>query len=256
MARGNSRAQSEAGTITRDSTTGRRIRDAKQIIDEARSDRNIGEGGLNRALQASREVLTDYRMNKERYVIDMADVSGGRDSNRMAQVGKLNLVDGTIEGNPIQRQSRGAIDRMGVLSTSSDRADVDYATENANKEQGFVFATDGKQVYALPHEWDINDPQGTVGVFRGDEILTNGKRLEVIGSFDSSPRGLQAAAVAAGAALGRDRGVKQTAIVLTHDDKGSALDSITRGTARSVFGNGTTTRLRDGVEGLGVKRLG
>ena len=185
--------------------------------------------------------LAQPRPNAERYRIDMSEVTGGRDSNKMLQVGKLNLVDGTIEGYPIAAQT-GALDRIGSNSTKYYR--TDYVQEQANRQPGFVFATDGKDVYALPHSWDVNNPADTVGIYKGDVIVTNGKELNVIGSFDNTKRGLQSAAIAAGEALGRDRGVKQTAIVLTHQtSKQSGIDSVRSASIGSVFGSQTISEL-------------
>jgi hypothetical protein len=246
MARGNSRAQSEAGTIARTETQARRIKDATKTLE-----------GLSYSTKASDalDILTKPRSNNERYVIDMSGVTAGRDSNKMLQIGKLNLIDGTIEGQPINAATlEGPIDRIGSKSTKY--YNTEYVAERANQQPGFVFATDGKDVYALPHSWDMNDPQGTVGVFRGDVIRTNGKDLNVIGSFDNTRRGLQSAAIAAGEAIGRDRGVKQTAIVLSHQtDKQSGIQSVRSGSIGTVFGSQTIKELNDGGYRYGVSRI-
>lgn len=238
MARGYGKAQSEAGTISRSETPARRIKDATTTLQFL--------GFNNTKPEDAEDILSKPRANSERYRIDMSGVTGGRDSNKMLQVGKLNLIDGTIEGQPINAATlQGPIDKIGSKSTKY--YNTDYVEERANQQPGFVFATDGKDVYALPHTWDINNPKETVGVFKGDTIVTNDKELRVIGSFDNTRRGFQSAAIAAGEALGRDRGVKQTAIVLTHyDNKQNGIQSVRSGSIGSVFGSQTIKELRDG----------
>ena len=236
MARGYGKAQSEAGTAIRGQTRERRAREAERILNQG------GTTARSDALDA----LAGLRSNGERYRIDMSGVTAGRDSNKMLQIGKLNLIDGTIEGQPINAATlEGPIDSIGSKSTKY--YNTEYVEERANRQPGFVFATDGKDVFALPHEWDMNDPKGTVGIFKGDVIETNGKELRVIGSFDNTRRGLQSAAIAAGDALGRDRGVKQTAIVLSHQtDKKYGVNSVRSGSVGTVFGSQTIKELIDG----------
>lgn len=235
MARGYGKAQSEAGTAIRGQTRERRAREAEEIL------RRGGSTSRDDAIDA----LYGLRDNGERYRIDMSGVTAGRDSNKMLQIGKLNLIDGTIEGQPIIADNSGPIDNIGSKSTKY--YNTEYVEERANRQAGFVFATDGKDVFALPHEWDMNDPKGTVGIFKGDVIVTNGKELRVIGSFDNTRRGLQSAAIAAGDALGRDRGVKQTAIVLSHQtDKKYGINSVRSGSVGTVFGSQTIKELVDG----------
>jgi hypothetical protein len=243
MARGNSRAQSEAGEIKRSETPGRRIRDAVEQLKNTIS-------GSSR--EDARDILTKPRGNDERYTIDMGD---GREDDKMTQAGKINLIEATIDGKPIGQGDRGAVDQMGVKSTNN--YNVPYVKEMVNQEKGYVFATDGKQVYALPHSWDKNDPAGTVGIFKGDIIKVNGKELNVIGSFDASRRGLQAASLAAGDAIGRDKGVKQTAILLTYTktkEYGRGIQEDTR--PSSVFGGRTIDTLNKGLSDLGAKKDG
>ena len=235
MARGYGKAQSEAGTAIRGQTRERRAREAERILNQG------GTTARSDALDA----LAGLRDNGERYRIDMSGVTAGRDSDKMLQIGKLNLIDGTIEGQPIIADNSGPIDNIGSKSTKY--YNTEYVEERANRQAGFVFATDGKDVFALPHEWDMNDPKGTVGIFKGDVIETNGKELRVIGSFDNTRRGLQSAAIAAGDALGRDRGVKQTAIVLSHQtDKKYGVNSVRSGSVGTVFGSQTIKELVDG----------
>lgn len=246
MARGNSRAQSEAGTIKRAETPGRRIRDAIKTLQG---------GSPSTKASDAQDILSKPRGNDEKYSIDMGD---GRDDNKMTQAGKINLLEGTIDGRKIQSENTGVIDQIGVRSTSSPVGmNFDWANERANAEKGFVFAHDGKQVYALPHSWDKNDPAGTVGIFKGDVIKVNGKELTVVGSFDSSKRGLQAAAVAAGEAIGRDKGIKQTAVLLSYQsNRERAIERNLEATPLSVFSTRTIDTLNKGLPDGGAKKDG
>jgi hypothetical protein len=211
MARGNSRAQSEAGTVERSKTLAYRIKSATDLL------KNLTTGGINREnADLAEQVLNRPRSNEEEYDIDLRTV--------LAKAGKLNMMDGTIDGKEIARPNSGAFDKttVGRRASPESRGDFRYEAQRADIENGFIFAADAKgQVYAIPHTWNTNDPQGTVGVFKNDNISflpANSKEpqmtLRVIGTFDSSKRGLNLAAAAAGDALGRSQGVKQTAILL------------------------------------------
>ena len=239
MARGYGQAQSEAGTIGRTETQGRRIRDAVNTLQG---------GSPSTKASDAQDILTKPRKNDEKYSIDMG---AGREDDTMLQAGKINLIEATIDGKPIGQLGRGAIDYMGVKSTKD--YNVDRVTAGVNLEKGYVFATDGKQVYALPHSWDKNDPQGTVGIFKGDVIKVNGKQLEVVGSFDASRRGLQAAAITLGAELGRDKGVKQTAVLLTYSTKDYSRRTQEDNRPTSVFDDKTIETLNKGLPSMSVK---
>lgn len=245
MARGNSKAQSEAGTVRRTETQGRRIKDALETL-------ATGRATYSGTVDADvRDILTKPRGNDERYTIDMG---ANRADDTMTQAGKINLIEATINGKPIGQVARGAVDYMGVKSTKD--YNVDRVKAGVNQEKGFVFATDGEQVYALPHSWDKNDPAGTVGIFKGDTLQVNGKELKVIGSFDASRRGLQAASLAAGDAIGRDKGIKQTAILLTYTTKERARSIQEDTRPASVFSDAIIETINSGREYGAVKYLG
>jgi hypothetical protein len=176
------------------------------------------DGSFKSVSEEARAILMGERPSKDAYEIRLE----GYDSLKPS--GKLNLLEGTIDGKKIDKayQDQGAFDRSGTKSRNSEDAAEAFATGKAmaNREQGFVFvADDDDKVYAIPHTWDTNNPQGTVGIFRGDRITNVGDKgkvlnLRVIGTFDSSPRGLQLAAAASGDFIGRTNGIKQTATIL------------------------------------------
>jgi hypothetical protein len=176
------------------------------------------EGGGANLFTEAQAILAGNRPTKDAYEIRLQGYDALKPS------GKLNLLEGTIDGKKIDKayQDQGAFDRSGTKSRNSEDAAAGFETgkNQANREQGFVFAADDDdKVYAIPHTWDTNNPQGTVGIFRGDRITNVGEKgkvmnLRVIGTFDSSPRGLQLAAAAAGDFIGRTNGIKQTATVL------------------------------------------
>jgi len=206
-------ARSEAGTIYRGDTAQARMARVSAML--AQADK---EGGGANLFSEAQAILAGNRPSKDAYEIRLE----GYDSLKPA--GKLNLLEGTIDGKKIDtaQQDKGAFDRSGTKSRNSEDAAAGFETgkASANREQGFVFAADDDdKVYAIPHTWDTNNPQGTVGIFRGDRITNVGEKgkvlnLRVIGTFDSSPRGLQLAAAASGDFIGRTNGIKQTATVL------------------------------------------
>jgi hypothetical protein len=219
-------ARSEAGTVFRGETAKARINNAIDLLKNAQSavdNSPLDTADAVRAMKlyvasnSSIEALADFRPERESYQISLSG------DEALTKAGKLNLLDSTIDGKKINYEvrQRGVFDRSGTKSTRSEDAEAGFLKEKgeANKENGFIFALDlDKKLYAIPHTWDTNDPQGTVGVFRGDLIENNGekgtKSLRVIGTFDASPRGLQLAAAAAGDDIGRSNGVKQTAEIL------------------------------------------
>lgn len=232
MARGNKAsegraARSEAGTVFRGDTAQARINRAVAILEQSKAnadnslyDTDKGVIAMNQYLANNRAVkeLTDFRPERESYKIDIAE------SDHLKKIGKLNLMESTVDGKKIDYEYRqqGGFDRSGTRSTGSDSASDAFERGNrdANKENGFIFALDAdKKLYAIPHTWDTNDPQGTVGIFRGDLIENNTPKgtqsLRVIGTFDASPRGLQLAAATAGSDIGRRNGVKQTAEIIS-----------------------------------------
>lgn len=203
MARGNSRAQSEAGTIERSKTARNVIRTATSLL----------EGGAPASDVIA--ALNRPRASQEEYDIGL--------TKTMDIAGKLNMMDGTIDGKEIARSTKGAFSNTATARRGSieSRKDFEYEKEKLNRQEGFIFAKDDKgEVFAIPHNWDVNDPQGTVGVFKGDTLTVPSQRtgdrvLTVIGTFDNTKRGLNLAAAAAGESLGRSLGVKQTATLLT-----------------------------------------
>ena len=207
-------ARSEAGIISRGDTAQARMARVSAML--AQADK---EGGGANLFSEAQAILAGNRPSKDAYEIRLV----GYDSLKTA--GKLNLLEGTIDGRKIDtaQQDKGAFDRSGTKSRNSEDAAEGFETgkAQANREQGFVFAADDDdKVYAIPHIWDTNNPQGTVGIFRGDRITNVGDKgkvmnLRVIGTFDSSPRGLQLAAAASGDFIGRTNGIKQTATILT-----------------------------------------
>jgi hypothetical protein len=226
MARGNSRAQSEAGTIKRGDTAQDRLKRATELLNTVGKSITIDEDGtqyptvdpFGAALDA-RDILTGVRSSGDYYDIKL------RPYKDIKAVGKMNLMDATIDGKQIGRDNYGAFDKTLTKGRGSpdSRGDFRYEARQADKEQGFIFGVDEKgQAYALPHVWNTNDPQGSVGVFQGDRIsFSDGKGGEksftVVGTFDSSKRGLNLAAAAIGSAMGREQGIKQTAILLGND---------------------------------------
>lgn len=214
MARGNSRAQSEAGTNTRTRNYKGRLEQAMREL--ARAD----QPGYNATEQIAKvqEILATGSGRDEKYEISV--------DRGLVKGGKLNMMDATIDGKEINNEARGAFARTFTKSRASDESDRDfnYEASRANIQQGFIFAKDEKgEIFALPHSWDTNKPDATVGVFRGDTIkfLENpaerqpARNLEVIGTFDYTKRGLNLAAAAVGDAIGRKGGIKQTATILT-----------------------------------------
>lgn len=261
MARGASKAQSEAGTVRRAETQGRRIKDALETLASGRA------GGSGTVDADVRDILTKPRGNDERYEISLGTLEKG---------GKLNLIDGTLDGKELSRETRGAFDKTNVVRRGSDDADADfnYEASKAQKQEGFVFAKNEKgDVFAIPHSWDVNDPQKTVGIFKGDRITYNdargvGQEITVIGTFDNTKRGLNLASAAAGDALGRVGGIKQTATVLGNFSIGDRLTNQNRTQGqtnsyvyRDVIDRQVIADLNSGSDGLRsinerIKRLG
>jgi hypothetical protein len=220
-------ARSEAGTVYRAETAQARINRAVDLLETFKAEADNSKFDEDKALTAMKlylannravKELTDFRPDREAYKIDIAE------SDHLKKVGKLNLMESTVDGKKIDYEYRqqGGFDRSGTKSTKSDAASDAFERGNrdANKENGFIFALDAdKKLYAIPHTWDTNDPQGTVGIFRGDLIENNTPKgtqsLRVIGTFDASPRGLQLAAATAGSDIGRKNGVKQTAEIIS-----------------------------------------
>jgi hypothetical protein len=207
MARGNSRAQSEAGTIERSKTAANRIKTATSLL----------EGGAPASDVVA--ALNRPRASQEEYDIGLVDT--------LDVAGKLNMMDGTINGKEIALSTKGAFSNTSTARRGSRESarDFEYEKEKMNTQEGFIFAKDEKgEVFAIPHNWNVNDPQGTVGVFKGDTLTvpsekTGDRVLTIIGTFDNSKRGLNLAAAAAGESIGRSMGVKQTATILTQGGK-------------------------------------
>lgn len=225
MARGNSRAQSEAGTRSRTYNYEGRLRAAARELE--RADRP----GFNATEQIAKvqEILRLGSGRDEKYDIEV--------NRGLEKVGKLNMMDATIDGKEINNKAAGAFDRTFVKSRATQDSENDFQSEAArgNVQQGFIFAKDEKgEIFALPHTWDTNRPAATVGVFAGDTLRFLGSQdgkqpartLEVIGTFDNTKRGLNLAAAAAGDAIGRKGGIKQTATILT-TNKGSVYSDFT-----------------------------
>lgn len=255
MARGNSKAQSEAGTISRSDTLARRTRDALETL---------ASGSPTTKAADAADILSGARKSGERYEVSLGNLVKG---------GKLNLMDGTLDGKELSRDTRGAFDKTSVQRRGSDESDRDfnYESNKSQKQEGFIFAKDDKgEVFAIPHTWDVNDPQKTVGIFKGDRITYNdskdvSKEMTVIGSFDNTKRGLNLAAAAAGDSLGRPMGVKQTATVLGNKDVGERLTNQNRVSGKSnsyvyreVIDGQVISDLNAGVQGNkgSVRRLG
>jgi len=272
MARGNSRAQSEAGTIARGDTAQSRIARATKLIEKGEFVNGpYGGGNVKQAdgsflsvSQETRAILAGKRPSGERYEVALGDLVKG---------GKLNLMDGTLDGKELSRDTRGAFDKTSVQRRGSDESDKDfnYEANKSQKQEGFIFAKDDKgELFAIPHTWDVNNPQGTVGIFKGDTMTYNdskgaSKEITVIGSFDNTKRGLNLAAAAAGDSLGRPMGVKQTAIVLGNKDVGDRLTNQNRVSGKSnsyvyreVIDGQVVSDLNAGVDGNkgNVRRLG
>ena len=225
-------ARSEAGTIYRGDTAQARIERANKLLQNSElmlgpqggGEVKQADGSMKSVSEETRAILMGDRPKKDAYEIRLEGY------NALKPAGKLNLLEGTIDGKKIDTayQDRGAFDRSGTKSTKSDDAAAGFEAgkKYANTDQGFIFAADDdNKIYAIPHTWDTNDPQGTVGIFRGDRITNvdnKGKvmNLRVVGTFDSSPRGLQLAAAASGDFIGRTNGIKQTAIVLAGSSGG------------------------------------
>jgi hypothetical protein len=213
-------ARSEAGTIFRGDTANARMARVSALLAQANLpvSEQSDEARSKNPFTEAQAILAGNRPTKDAYEIRLAGYDALKPS------GKLNLLEGTIDGKKIDtaQQDKGAFDRSGTKSRNSEDAAAGFETgkSQANREQGFVFAADDDdKVYAIPHTWDTNNPQGTVGIFRGDRITNVGEKgkvmnLRVIGTFDSSPRGLQLAAAASGDFIGRTNGIKQTATVL------------------------------------------
>ena len=229
-------ARSEAGTIYRGDTAQARMARVSALLAQANlpvSEQSYETRGINPFTEAQ-GILAGNRPTKDAYEIRIE----GQDALKAR--GKLNLIEGTVDGKKINREalSLGAFDRSGTLSRNSEDAADAFRSgkENANREQGFIFAADDDdKVYAIPHTWDTNNPQGTVGIFRGDRIANVGDKgkvmnLRVIGTFDSSARGLQLAAATAGDFIGRTNGIKQTATILSSSK--FAVDQFTQGYKR------------------------
>lgn len=280
MARGNKAsegraARSEAGTIYRGDTAQARMARATKLLQEGEfvsgpqggGTVKQADGSFKSVSEEARAILMGERPSKDAYEIRLE----GYDSLKPS--GKLNLLEGTIDGKKIDTayQDRGAFDRSGTKSRNSEDAAAGFRAgkEQANREQGFVFAADDDdKVYAIPHIWDTNDPQGTVGIFRGDRITNVGDKgkvlnLRVIGTFDSSPRGLQLAAAASGDFIGRTNGIKQTATILASSAGGKyTVENVVAGlkTGTSVLqraGNDIKRgKLGDKADGYGgLKKL-
>jgi hypothetical protein len=276
MARGNKAsegrsARSEAGTVFRGDTIQARSKRAADLLNTIGKSITINEDGsqeptvdpLGAGIEA-RKILMGERPTKDAYEIRLE----GSDSLKAR--GKLNLIEGTVDGKKINQTALGlgAFDRSGTLSRNSEEAADAFRSgkKNADREQGFIFAADDDdKVYAIPHTWDTNDPQGTVGIFRGDRITNVGDKgkvmnLRVIGTFDSSPRGLQLAAATTGDFIGRTNGIKQTATILSSSKY--AVDAFVQGYQRgeSVIQRAATDiqrgRLGDKSDGYGdLKKL-
>jgi hypothetical protein len=227
MARGNSRAQSEAGTIPRGDTAQSRIARATKLLNEGElvggpqggGTVKQADGSFKSVSEETRAILAGERSSGEYYDIKL------RPYKDIKAVGKINLMDATIDGKQIGRDNYGAFDKTLTKGRGSpdSRGDFRDMARRADEEQGFIFGVDEKgQAYALPHIWNTNDPQGSVGVFQGDRIsFSDGKggekSFKVVGTFDSSKRGLNLAAAAIGSVMGREQGIKQTAILLGSD---------------------------------------
>jgi hypothetical protein len=222
MARGNSRAQSEAGTRSRTFNYEGRLRAAATELE--RADRP----GFNPTEQIAKvqEILRIGSGRDEKYDIQV--------NRGLEKAGKLNMMDATIDGKDINNKSVGAFDRTFVKSRATTESDNDfnYEATRGDIQQGFIFAKDAKgDIFALPHNWNVNRPLATVGVFAGDTLNFLGsqdgkqpaRKLEVIGTFDFTKRGLNLAAAACGDAIGRKGGIKQTATILTTSGGGQDL---------------------------------
>lgn len=270
------KASSEAGTIARSETAQSRAKEAKRILDFANR-ANLGQltgkesdenpdlaRNFSVAAERAMAALTQSRANNERYEIAFGDLVKG---------GKLNLMDGTLDGKELSRDTRGAFDKTSVQRRGSNESDKDfnYESSKSQKQEGFVFAKDNNgELFAIPHTWNVNDPQGTVGIFKGDKITYSDakgapKEITVIGSFDNTKRGLNLAAAAAGDSLGRPMGVKQTAIVLGNKDIGERLTNQNRVSGKSnsyvyreVIDSQVVSDLNAGVSGNKgrISRLG
>lgn len=216
----------------------------------------------NNPFTEAQAILAGDRPKKDAYEIRLE----GYESLKPA--GKLNLLEGTIDGKKIDTayQDRGAFDRSGTKSTRSEEAESAFerGKKYANLDQGFIFAADDDdKIYAIPHTWDTNDPQGTVGIFRGDRIVNTDDKgkvmnLRVVGTFDSSPRGLQLAAATAGDFIGRTNGIKQTAIVLAGSSGGKyTVQNIVAGLKDSPSQIGSAVRAikRGGTSDGKVRKL-
>lgn len=222
-------ARSEAGTIFRGDTAQARMARVSAMLGKADK-----EGGGENLFTEAQAILAGNRPTKDAYEIRIE----GQDA--LKPRGKLNLIEGTVDGKKINREALGlgAFDRSGTLSRNSEEAADAFTSgqKNADREQGFIFATDDdNKVYAIPHTWNTNDPQGTVGIFRGDRITNVGDKgkvmnLRVIGTFDSTARGLQLAAATAGDFIGRTNGIKQTATILSSSR--FAVEQFTQGYKR------------------------
>lgn len=243
--------------MTRENAPFKRIEDARRILAE------LGTDGATASMEAL-GVLTGPRESKEVYDINLG-------MTELKSVGKLNLMNGTLDDKELARNDTGAFDRTLTRGRGSPESRQDFREEakKSNQERGFIFAKDAKgQLFAIPHTWDNNDPSGSVGVFKGDRITytdankKDSRQLDVIGTFDSSRRGLQLAAAAAGDALGRDQGIKQTAVVLgSYSGEGSDLTnrSLGVGIPRTYIPKETVGVLNRGDEvtaryGVGVSK--
>jgi hypothetical protein len=241
MARGNKAsegrsARSEAGTIFRGDTANARMARVSALLAQANLpvSEQSDEARSKNPFTEAQAILAGNRPSKDAYEIRIE----GFDSLKAR--GKLNLIEGTVDGKKINQTALGlgAFDRSGTLSRNSEDAADAFRSgkKNADREQGFIFAADDDdKVYAIPHTWDTNDPQGTVGIFRGDRITNVGDKgkvmnLRVIGTFDSSPRGLQLAAATTGDFIGRTNGIKQTATILSSSKY--AVDAFVQGYQR------------------------
>ena len=214
MARGYGKAQSEVGTRSRTFNYQARLRQADAELEKA------DRPGYSATEQVAKvqEILRTGFARDEKYDIQI--------NRALEKGGKLNMVAATVDGVEINNKAQGAFDRTEVKSRATRESDTDFAYEanRADIQQGFIFAKDEKgEIFALPHNWNTNKAAATVGVYAGDTLnflgSSDGKKparkLEVIGTFDYTKRGLNLAAAACGDAIGRTGGIKQTATILT-----------------------------------------
>jgi hypothetical protein len=196
------KASSEAGTVRRFDTAESRMERVKAML--AKADK---EGGGENLFSESIAVLSGQRSSGELYEITPR--------NPLQKIGKLDLVEATVDGKPIVKEDLGAANLRGIgRGTPESRRDFQNANDRLERQSGYILAHDGKDAYAIPHSWNVNNPALNVGIFRGDQIKYGDKTLTVTGTFDNSKRGLNLAGASVGDDLNRTNGFKQTAIIL------------------------------------------